>query len=75
MPHMSNKAPFQFFDIHSHLQDVQLDADRAAVILRMKEAGIALVGRLIEPFLPETSAKIAEAVKGNTMPAPLFLRK
>ena len=34
------------------------------------------IAKLLEPFLPETSKKIGEAIKLNKMPSvPLFLRK
>ncbi|MBU2633035.1 methionine--tRNA ligase [Patescibacteria group bacterium] len=33
------------------------------------------IGRMLEPFMPETSKKILEIIKNNKMPEPLFPRK
>lgn len=54
---------------------IKTDPEKAKEIVEGLVHGVALIGRLVAPFLPETSAKIAEAVKTNKMPAPLFLRK
>lgn len=54
---------------------VKTDPEKAKEIVAGLVQGVALVGRLIAPFLPETSEKILKAVKENRMPEPLFLRK
>lgn len=75
--------------VWGRIQDMDLfiqEKKPFTVIKTDKEAGEALikelvvklyeVARLLNPLLPETSAKIKELVKANKMPSePLFLRK
>ncbi|HEY4515146.1 MAG TPA: TatD family hydrolase [Candidatus Paceibacterota bacterium] len=48
-------------DAHSHLNDEQYDADRADVILRMKEAGIATVTIGTDLAMSKKAIEIAES--------------
>ncbi|MDB5259017.1 MAG: metG [Candidatus Taylorbacteria bacterium] len=52
---------------------VDLAAGKADIAYLLGE--VAAIGALLQPIMPETSAKIAIAIRDNTVAAPLFLRK
>lgn len=54
-----------------------IKTDKEAGIRIIEELIVSLydVAKMLEPILPDTSAKIQEAIKASKMPAPLFLRK
>ncbi len=54
---------------------VKTDKDAAVAIIRDLVKELYVVGKLLEPLVPETSAKIRESVLAHAMPAPLFARK
>ncbi len=54
---------------------IKTDPEKAKEIVTGLVQGVALIGRLLAPIMPQTSAKISEAVKKNTMPTALFARK
>lgn len=54
---------------------VKEDKEKARAILQTLIFSLNRVATLLEPFLPETSEKIKNAIKTNKMPESLFLRK
>jgi methionyl-tRNA synthetase len=54
---------------------VKIDKEAAVKIIREQVLKIDLVARMLLPFLPETSAKISQAIKENKKPENLFSRK
>ena len=55
---------------------VKTDKEKAVVIISELVTELYLIGRMLEPILPETSEKIMKLIKSNKSPsAPLFLRK
>lgn len=51
---------FKLFDTHAHIQDIQFDADREAVILRMKEAGVAAIVAGADRQMNEDGVKLVQ---------------
>ncbi|MBU2219283.1 class I tRNA ligase family protein, partial [Patescibacteria group bacterium] len=54
---------------------IKTDENKAKEILGELVSGLYQIAIMLQPFLPETSEKIIEAVKSNKMPQPLFLRQ
>ena len=54
---------------------VKSDPEQGREIIRALTQELYLIGRLLEPFLPETSAKIEQAIANNQKPENLFPRK
>lgn len=55
---------------------VKEDKEKAVEIIQGLVVDLYTIGRMLNPLLPDTSAKIKEAVKDNKKPEkPLFLRK
>ncbi len=53
---------------------VKTDRAQGEEMLRALAAEVWTIGKLLEPFMPETSAKIIEAVRANKKPENLFPR-
>lgn len=54
---------------------VKTDQDKAKKIIIELATELYIVGRMLDPFIPETSEKIIKAIKENKMPETLFPRK
>ena len=54
---------------------IKTDENKTKEILGELVSGLYQIAIMLQPFLPETSEKIIEAVKSNKMPQPLFLRQ
>jgi len=54
---------------------VKVDREAAAEIIKDQVLKIDLITRMLAPFMPETAAKIAQAVAENKKPENLFTRK
>lgn len=54
---------------------IKTDKDKALEDIRYLVKSLAAVGQWLVPFMPETAEKILEAVKTNSQPSPLFVRK
>jgi methionyl-tRNA synthetase len=55
---------------------IKTDPATARVIIAELVVGLSIIGRMLEPLLPETAVVIQALVKANKMPsAPLFLRQ
>jgi methionyl-tRNA synthetase len=55
---------------------VKTDKESGVTIIKDLAVRLYEIGRLLNPMMPDTNAKIKAAVKANKMPeAPLFLRK
>jgi methionyl-tRNA synthetase len=69
------QAADKFIQEHEPFKKVKVDlaAGKADILYLLGE--VAAVGVALTPILPETAAKIAQAVKENKIAAPLFLRK
>ncbi|HRY62812.1 MAG TPA: methionine--tRNA ligase [Candidatus Paceibacterota bacterium] len=53
---------------------VKTDKDAAAKIVTDLVKRLFSISKMLAPFMPETSAKIEEAIKANNLAAPLFMR-
>lgn len=51
------------------------DQERAKEVVRGLVKRLAVIGKLLAPFMPSTSEKILEAIKANKKPENLFARK
>ncbi|MFZ2072334.1 MAG: class I tRNA ligase family protein, partial [Minisyncoccia bacterium] len=54
---------------------VKVDPEKGKEIIKNLVLDLFRISKLLEPFMPETSIKIQEAVKANKISTPLFLRK
>ena len=54
---------------------VKSDPEKGKKIIKNLVVELYNIAKYLEPFLPETAAKIQAAIKANKIPAPLFLRK
>jgi len=55
---------------------VKTDSEKGKAVITELVVDLYTVGRMLNPFMPETSKKIKELIKGNRMPSePLFPRK
>ncbi len=63
---ITEKEPFKL---------VKTDKEAASKIIKDQVLKIDLIAKLLEPFMPETSKKIAMAIKENKKPENLFSRK
>jgi methionyl-tRNA synthetase len=54
---------------------VKTDKEAAAKIIKQQVVKIDLIARMLAPFMPETAAKISQAVALNKKPDNLFSRK
>ncbi len=54
---------------------VKTDKETAIKIIKELVVDLYIIGRMLNPIMPETSAIIKSAIKTNKMPSPLFLRK
>ncbi len=51
---------FRYFDVHSHIQDKAFDADRAAVIARMKDVSVGALAVGTDRKMSEDAVALAE---------------
>ncbi len=56
-------------------ETIKTDEKKAKHDIAHLVTGLSLIAHLLEPVMPDTAAKIKEAVVRNTAPAPLFMRK
>jgi methionyl-tRNA synthetase len=53
---------------------IKTDKERAIKIIIELVIKLYIIAKILEPFLPQTSEKILDAIKSNKMPATLFPR-
>lgn len=68
-------AADKFIQDHQPFKTIKTDKAKGEHEIAHLLEEVAHIGILLEPILPETSKKIAEAVKKNKVEAPLFARK
>ena len=54
---------------------VKTDAVKGKILIQFLVQDIYEIGKMLEPFMPETSKKVLTAVAENKKPANLFPRK
>ncbi len=69
------QAADKFIQEHSPFKTIKTDKAKGEHEIAHLLEEVAHIGILLEPILPETSAKIAQAIKDNKISAPLFMRK
>lgn len=71
----------QIGDLDKYIQEtkpfdlIKENKEKGIEIIKNITIKLYSISQMLEPILPETSEKIKNAVKQNTMPEPLFVRK
>jgi methionyl-tRNA synthetase len=65
----------RFIQEQAPFKKVKVDAEAGKADIAYLLGEVAAIGALLQPIMPETSAKIAQAVQDNKVVNPLFLRK
>jgi methionyl-tRNA synthetase len=68
-------AADKFIQDHQPFKTIKTDKAKGEHEIAYLLEEVAHIGILLEPILPETSAKIAKAIKENKIESPLFMRK
>lgn len=68
-------AADKFIQEQTPFKKVKVDPEAGKADIAYLLGEVAAIGVLLEPIMPETSAKIAEAIRDSKVSAPLFLRK
>ena len=69
------QAADKFIQENEPFKKVKVDAAAGKADILYLLGEVAAIGAALTPILPQTAAKIAQAVKENKIAAPLFLRK
>jgi methionyl-tRNA synthetase len=69
------QAADKFIQEHQPFKTIKVDKAKGEHEISHLLEEVAHIGMLLTPILPETSAKIAKAIKDNKIEAPLFMRK
>lgn len=69
------QAADKYIQDHQPFKTIKADKAKGEHEIAHLLEEVAHIGILLEPLLPETSAKIAAAIKANKIEAPLFMRK
>jgi methionyl-tRNA synthetase len=69
------QAADKFIQENEPFKKVKVDAVRGKADILYLLGEVAGIGAALAPILPDTSAKISQALKENKIAAPLFLRK
>lgn len=69
------QAADKFIQDHQPFKTIKADPAKGKVEIAHLLDEVAHIGILLAPILPETSVKIAQAIKDNRIAGPLFMRK
>lgn len=65
----------KYIQEHEPFKTIKNDKERGIIEIRFLLGEVAHIGILLAPILPETSEKIAKAIRDNKISEPLFMRK
>lgn len=69
------QAADKFIQEHEPFKTIKTDKEKGKIEISHLLGEVAHIGILLAPIMPETSAKIAQAIADNKIAGPLFMRK